>query len=206
MVSLHWFGGRIWPIAGEDSWNTVSRCPLLSYFRIALLLGDLQWSIKTPCKRSVGLDRLQKLTCQEEKLLSRKSPHNILKLRGTGYYCCSAYHCLEELEKQAENPVCFLSCPGGSPAWKFPVVIHKEEGSVQPTSKKRDWSPLFTFTPQLHQVMLLAWVHKAVRIQENNYFCSLPTSWYWINTIKAPNCPVEYEWVHSSSLRLRTLF
>lgn len=60
IFSLHWFGGRIWPIAGEDCCNTATHHLLLSYFQIALLLGDLQWSIKTPCKRSVRLDTLEK--------------------------------------------------------------------------------------------------------------------------------------------------
>lgn len=55
IFSLHWFGGRIWPIAGEDCCNTATHHLLLSYFQIALLLGDLQWSIK-----SVRLDTLEK--------------------------------------------------------------------------------------------------------------------------------------------------
>lgn len=50
----------------------------------------------------------KKIICQDV----RKAPleeKNVIKLRGTGYYCCSAYYCLEELEKQGGN-VHFLSC------------------------------------------------------------------------------------------------
>lgn len=45
----------------------------------------------------------------------------VLKLGGTGYYCYSTYHCIEELEKQAKN---FL-VQGDLQHRKFPVeLIH----------------------------------------------------------------------------------
>lgn len=45
----------------------------------------------------------------------------VLELGGTGYFCCSTYHYIEELEKQAEN---FL-VQGDLQHRKFPVeLIH----------------------------------------------------------------------------------
>lgn len=62
------------------------------------------------------LDTLKK-TCQDVRKALLEEKKKKLSNRGTRYYCYSAYHCLEELEKPGENVHFFLH------STQFPVAV-----------------------------------------------------------------------------------